>query len=296
MQAVIGKDVKILKGEIISGDFLKAYTTASNVARKGGYIASLPQLVEGRLVADFADPIWQEPFIANSEEAVGVTKAGNEVLVVVHGGGIMTPKRYAQAFAEGLTPASGARLYPDEFYNLLSGRTYSGEIFLCEGLKGLELKPAGVEHYAVVLDFALAKQSRHEQMRPAEFAENPVAVARAGSQERALAYAQKTNAEQGVGNYHAFNQTEPRLQPELAGLLHLGPRKPPHNSFAAFGSSSGLYPGRPISNFVVVQSEKISQRNSHVPSIDTVVRTLCAEHPALNPEALRETLEPLYDP
>ena len=107
----------------------KAYDKMGNDA----VIASMPYLIAGKANADKKNYLWQNWFTALSEENAGIDKkgklvgAGEEIVITLHGRGILTPERIRQAYSEGLTPQNAAKYTDDEFDNLLKGVLPSGE-------------------------------------------------------------------------------------------------------------------------------------------------------------------------
>ena len=136
----------------------------------GAVIASMPYLIAGKAKAEKnknaekSNYLWQNWFTALSEENAGIdkngklAKAGEEVVLVLHGGGILTPERIRQAYSEGLTPQNAAKYSDDEFNGLLKGILPSGEsinLYTVDDVKRGIPEPFG--RYAVWMPAEAAK-------------------------------------------------------------------------------------------------------------------------------------------
>src|SRR3989344_7450292 len=94
---------------------------AETYAGSEGIVASMPQLIAGKSLTDKKSYLWKDWFTALSEENIGIdrkgtfVKAGSPVVITVHGDGILRYGRILQAYNEGLTPQSAAKLREEEF-------------------------------------------------------------------------------------------------------------------------------------------------------------------------------------
>ena len=188
----------------------------------GAVIASMPYLIAGKAKAEKnknaekSNYLWQNWFTALSEENAGIDKegklvgAGEEVVITLHGGGILTPERIRQAYSEGLTPQNAAGYTKDEFDNLLKGILPSGEsinLYTIDDVKKGIPEPFG--RYAVWMPAEAAKTTASGMHDKTNFMENPLVIARAGTLEHIEAYFEKAKHTDGtVGNWHRFGEID----------------------------------------------------------------------------------------
>lgn len=206
--------VKDIQGELFYNSNLPAaLREAQTYAGPSGYIASLPQLVQGRIVAPISDEVWTNGFTANSEELVGTTSQGHSVVLVQHNGGIFSsPERIELAYSKGLTDAHGGKLDDSEFSSAVNGHVrdlppspvYSFSDFQ-RGIVDLPMR------YGVILDFALAQRTPSGYQEIYRLADNPLFIARAGGAEQAAAYLARTKERWGgkYGQRHVLSITPP---------------------------------------------------------------------------------------
>jgi len=189
-----------------------AFQEALNYAGEEGIVANMPFLIAGKSVANKNNYLWKTWFTCNSEEHCGM-KDGSPVIIVVHGGGILTPERIKQAYKDGLTSAHAASLSSDEWNGLLEGELPNGDktnlYELSDVKEGKIPEPFG--KYAVILPFELAKNTNSSRHNKTEFMENHLVIARAGTLEHLDAYFEKAkhSTENNVGCYHRFNEVNP---------------------------------------------------------------------------------------
>lgn len=184
-----------------------------------GIVASLPYLVAGKAVADKSNYLWQTWLTALTEEDVGIDKKGTfvskgkPVLVVLHGGGILTHTRITQAYTEGLTPQHAAKFTETEFDNLLKGIIPGGESISLYTLEDAQNKriPHPFGRYGVVMDFETAKATASGLHPKSNFMSNPLVLARLGTLDHAEPYFDKAkNSDDKVGSYHLFGSIDHR--------------------------------------------------------------------------------------
>ena len=119
-----------------------ALEQALNHAGTNGYVATMPELIAAKLKAGKNHNFWKNWFTTHTEENIGIDKKGrfysaNEpVLVIVNGGGILTPERIKQAYAEDLIDNS-ARYTEEEFDNLLDGNLLDGSSIKLHSLEDI---------------------------------------------------------------------------------------------------------------------------------------------------------------
>ena len=227
--------------KMVAAIFFESYATiafrrALRYAGDDGFVASMPQLLHARVNANYDNIIWNTWFTANSEENVVTTRQGNHVVVTVHGGGIFaSPERFERSLradlsrynSEGLTGQYAAKISEQEERDLLQGRLPDGaEIPVYpfdEFKRGIADLPM---HYAVVLDFEVAKKGKRGYESFDVLKDDPNMIVRAGGVDRLAAYLDKARNRHNtelMGNWHSHEQIDPR-QPQ-ARLLHLGGNK-----------------------------------------------------------------------
>mgnify|MGYP001197462400 CR=1 FL=1 len=203
----------ILKGKTFYDDKLGiALQQAFDYAGTNPIIATMPELITAKLKADENHDFWQEWYSVHTEENIGIDKVGrfytrNEpVLVIVNGGGILTPNRIKQAYDEELI--NGSAKYTDkEFDDLLDGKLPDGtpiQLYKFEDIKnGVSSLP---HRSGIVMPYSMAQntESGYHQKKP--FLENPLVIARAGGLENLEAYYEKAKHSDGdLGCYHPFD-------------------------------------------------------------------------------------------
>ena len=131
-----------------------------------GYVATMPELISAKLKAEKSHDFWQKWYAVHTEENIGIDQKGrfyaaNEpVLVLVNGGGILTPKRIKQAYDEGLINGS-AKYTNQEFDDLLDGKLPDGSAiklyhFDDEIKKGVSDLP---HQFGIVMPYSVAQNT-----------------------------------------------------------------------------------------------------------------------------------------
>ena len=221
--------------------FFESYATvalrrALRYAGDDGFVASMPALLHVRANASYNNIIWNTWFTANSEENVVTTPQGNHVVVTVHGGGIFAqPARLERSLradlsrcnAEGLTGQYAAKITEREARDVLRGHLPDGSEIPVYPFDEFKHGVADLaRHYAVVLDFEVAKNGKRGYERFDVLKDDPNMIIRAGGVEPLAAYLDKAmnrhNTEL-MGNSHSHNWIDPN-QPQ-ARLLNLGGNK-----------------------------------------------------------------------
>ena len=188
-------------------------------ASVNGAVASMPYHIAGKAKADKNNYLWKDWFTALSEENVGIDKqSGKPVVIVVHGGGILTPDRIEQAYAEGLTPQNAARYTENEFDELLKGKLPTGDsidLYTVDDVRKGRI-PNLFVRYGVMLDLETAKAVKYDHKhQKGEFVENPLVLARVGTKEHLDSYFEKAkhSSQNYVHNWHRFAEIDPQ-QPQ----------------------------------------------------------------------------------
>ena len=203
-------------------------------AGEDGFVASMPQLLQGRINASYDNILWNTWFSPYSEENVVKTPQGNHVVITIHGGGIYaSPERFqkmhhasnAHSSEHGYTGQFAGKISEQEGRDALDGNlpdgteipVYSFEEFK-QGIADLPMR------YGVILDFKLASQSKSGYVEFEVLKDNPNMIVRAGGVEANVAYLEKFRKRHNtkmMGHWHPFNVINPD-QPQSSMLFLSG--------------------------------------------------------------------------
>ena len=187
-----------------------ALREAQIYAGQKGFVATMPQLLQMKVLAPKSDALWKNWYTTTSEELVGKSKQGTAHVVLVHNGIFSNPERIETAYKEDLIRGAG-RLNPTEFQDILEGKlpngrtlqqVYSFDEFLKNGV------PEDVTTYAVVMDFDKLKKLSSGDQKITRLYDNPLVIARAGGEAQAQAYLDKVKKlfnRKELGVSHPFN-------------------------------------------------------------------------------------------
>ncbi len=228
-----------------------ALRKAQQHAGVDGFVASVPELIRGRnsIPHPTYEGEWDNWYSALSEEDVGRTTQGNPIVIIAHGGGILSsPERIEQAYAQGPIDQSIAKLSEKEIRDLLGGKLPNGgqiAVYSFNEFKtGINDLPM---MYAVVMDLSLVKKSESGVQSDKILRDDALFIVRCGGVAEAGKYLDTANriySYYTLANYHEFHRVDP-AQPQgwLLGL----------NSHTA-GFGGGLISGSGL--FVAVAPEK----------------------------------------
>jgi len=204
-----------------------ALRRALEYAGDDGFVASMPALLHARVNSPYDNIIWNTWFNPNSEESVATTPQGNHVVVTVHGGGIFgSPERFEKLFRAstsrfcevGFTGLFAGKITEREAHNLLDGKLPDGSeipVFpFDEFNRGIADLP---RHYAVVMDFEMAKKCRSGYQKFDDLKDDPLMIVRAGGVEAAAKYLDKARSRHNtttMGSWHPFNSINDLDQPQ----------------------------------------------------------------------------------
>ena len=177
-----------------------------------GIIATMPEMIAAKVQAEKEHDFWQKWYTVHTEENIGIDKKGifynrdDPVLVVINGGGILTPERIKEAYAEGLI-GNSAKYREEEFDDLLEGKLPDGTpitLYLFEDIKnGVSNLP---HRFGVVMPYETAQGTSSRYHQKKEFLENPLVIARNGGLENLEEYYENAKYSDGdLGNYHPFD-------------------------------------------------------------------------------------------
>jgi hypothetical protein len=181
-----------------------------------GIIATMPELIAAKLNADENHDFWKKWHTVHTEENIGIDTNGSfygrndPVLVVVNGGGILTPDRIQQAYDDGLVNNS-AKYSQEEFDNLLQGRLPNGDSIQLHNFEEIKQGISNLPHrFGVVMPYALAQETVSGRQAKNIFLENPLVIARNGGIENLENYYERAKDSNGnLGGYHPFSGRDP---------------------------------------------------------------------------------------
>ena len=238
---LIERGREFYSNELKNGKNIGVKIALQNAVDSNLRIATLPYLIAGKATADRNNYLWDNWFTALSEEYVVVDKKGTSQVVVLHGGGILTPERIQRAYDDGLTLQNAAKLDNLEVSDLLKGKLPNGEsiqIYTVDDIKNGRIpKPFG--KYGIMLDFETAKRYNSDYLAKTDFMNNKLVMARAGTLEYLDKYFEKAKHPQNknVGNWHRF--AEINLLQNQGRFLYL------NNSYDGLSGNDDLnYNGR----------------------------------------------------
>ncbi len=187
-----------------------ALKEALDYAGETGIVATMPELIKAKIKANKSHKFWQKWYTVQTEEDIGIDKKGTyvargkPVLLVVHGGGLLTPTRIEQAYDEGLINNS-AKYAEKEFNELLEGKLPTGDVIkictLDEIKRGIELP----RRHAIALDYEAIQKTISEYHDKTSFLQNHLVIARTSGVINLESYFDKAKRSDGtLGNYHPF--------------------------------------------------------------------------------------------
>ncbi len=202
-----------------------AMEEAINYATSNGIVVTMPELIAAKIKADKEHDFWKKWHTVYTEESIGIDKKGlfykkdEPVVVIVNGGGILTPGRIKQAYADGLI-GNSAQYSEDEFEALLEGRGFDETIHMykLEDIQAGKLPTELPHRFGVVLPYKTASEtsSGHQKNTP----NNPLALARAASLENLEAYYNLAkDSKDQLGCWHVYGSDRDPKQPQGRMLL-----------------------------------------------------------------------------
>ena len=205
----------------------EALRRALEYAGNDGFVASMPALLRARANAPYDNIIWNTWFNSNSEESLLTTPQENRVVVTVHGGGIFgTAERFEKLFRAdtsrfcevGFTGLFAGKITQREAHDVLGGKLPDGSeipVFSFDELnRGIADLP---RHYAVVMDFEMARNCRSGYEKFDDLKEDPLMIIRAGGISAAAAYLDKARDRHNtatMGSWHPFHSIKDPDQPQ----------------------------------------------------------------------------------
>jgi hypothetical protein len=177
-----------------------------------GIVATMPELIAAKILAGKEHIFWKDWYSVHTEENIGVDKKGNfyskndPVLVVVNGGGILTPDRIQKAYDEGLINNS-AKYSNEEFNDLLEGKLPDGSSIQLYRFEEIKAGASSLPHkFGVVIPYSMAQATKSGYHKKDAFISNPLVIARVGGIENLEKYYDLAKASDGdLGCYHPFS-------------------------------------------------------------------------------------------
>jgi len=177
-------------------------------------IVTMPEFVAAKAHVPKTHGFWKNWHTVHTEENIGIDTEGRfyernqPVLVVMHGGGLLTPERIKQAYKDGLL-ANSARYTPDEFNSLLTGELPDGKFPLFK-LEDVTESLAVPHRFGIVMPYSDAQATPSSYHSKEDFLQNKLVIARcAGSLDKLAAFYDKAKGSSGVGNWHPFAGRDP---------------------------------------------------------------------------------------
>jgi len=221
-----------------------ALAQALEYATPKGYVATLPELIASKIKSGKTHDFWQEAYDVQTEESIGIYNKGlfykknKPVLVIVNGGGILTPKRIETAYTDGLI--NGYVKYTQkEFNDLINGKLPDNteiQLYTFEeikkGISNLPHQFGVITPYKIVQEITSERHHRSDCFNTYQkdaFITNPLAIARAGGIENLEKYYELAKHSDGrLGCDHTNYGKNPStpighllsLQKDYCGLLN----------------------------------------------------------------------------
>ncbi len=181
---------EILNGKIFKGEAWYAFKKALEYAAPSGLVATMPELISSKAACERGHWLWTNGYCVHSEENIGIDRKGifyrrgEAVVVVVHGGGLLTPERIVKA-------KKNLAYGQEEFDALLEGK-----LVKLYDLNHVKNNGVRARRFGVVLPLALAIKAGSYRIL-----ENPLAIARAGGLEGLESYLKKAGSMECQNNY-----------------------------------------------------------------------------------------------
>ena len=229
----------ILKGKTFFGcsnggtkysNGVEAFREALKYVGPEGILATIPEItaIDGENFHNLRGTYY---YTAHTEENVGIDKKGRfysknqPVLVIVNGGGLITPERIKSAhldILEGHIKGGAIRYHDEEFEELLDGKLPDGSSIPLHCFEDIEKGISNLPHrFGVVIGYRWAALTHSGEHDKKAFLENPLVIARAGGPEHLETYYQETVFKNQLCNSHQLIGNERKLpNGRFIGLGH----------------------------------------------------------------------------
>ncbi|MGE0793308.1 MAG: hypothetical protein AB7V77_03980 [Candidatus Woesearchaeota archaeon] len=176
------------------------------------YLPNMRELISAKIQADKSHKFWKQWYSVHTEENIGIDtqgsfyKKGEEIVLLINGGGIWTPDRIQKAYDNGLLDGSG-KISSAEWNDALKGKLANNKslknIYTYEEIKkGVSNLP---HQYGVVVPYKLFKDLSSGQNQKNNFMKNHIVIARNGGLENLEEYYDLASNSNGLGCYHVYN-------------------------------------------------------------------------------------------
>ncbi len=212
---------------ILKGKTFRKLKLSSALAKALNYglVVTMPEMIaakvrcapsKGKKDYDLSHGFWNASYDVHTEENIGIDQkgrfhnAGEPVLVLVNGGGILTPARIKQARRKR-TVRGSAKYSNEEFDNLLNGKLPDGtsiELYSYEDIKkGVSNLP---HRFGVVMPYSAAQNTKSTCFSKGEFLVNPLVIARNAGLQNLEEYFEraKYKSDGMVSCCHPFNNRD----------------------------------------------------------------------------------------
>jgi hypothetical protein len=202
----------ILNGQSVYNEIMpRALKEAIEYSGTKGIVASMPELIAAKAIADKDHDFWKNWYTIQTEENIGLDSEGRfgtrgePVLVTVHGGGLLTPDRIDKAYEEGLV-AGSARYIEEEFDRLLEGKLPDDTEIHLYRLEEIESGRDLPRRFGIVTPYELIQNTASGQHRKEAFIQHPLVLSRLAGLEKEIItdYFEKAKFNDKVGIWHPF--------------------------------------------------------------------------------------------
>ncbi|MBL7147777.1 MAG: hypothetical protein ISS82_03045 [Nanoarchaeota archaeon] len=288
--SVILNQKYIIGEEFYNSNIPTALRNALKDSKNGGFVASMPQLIHGKVIAPKDNDIWKKWYTAFSEEDLVITPQGGKYIVDIHGGGILMPDRINQALEEENGLINGAARFSDDENKSLVNLINNGELSdgteipvytvkdIREGISDLP------KRFVYVVDFNNVGKS--DYLNKKEFMKSDLVIARIGSVSEVESYFDKAiRFDKKVGNWHRFKNIGSDVP--QGRLLYLN-----YGNYGPLGYNDLYYDGR----FVGVAPEvQVASENLVItPELERILEVVNPFVAEVNGKELREALKLVY--
>jgi len=181
-----------------------------------GIVLTMPELIRLKNSVGKDHYFWKNYSDVHTEENLGIDieglymPRGEGVVLVIHGGGLLTPERIETAITEGLINGS-AKYEDEEFQELLRGNLPSGETIPIYNLADVRKEDfsAGTRRFGVALPLEEARRVNSGLQDKTTFLNNSLVIARNGGVKGLEEFFDKANEGNVVGNHHILSGRDP---------------------------------------------------------------------------------------
>ncbi len=175
-------------------------------------IFTCPELLEIKINTDKEHEFWKNNLCAYTEENIGLDENEKPILITIHGGGILTPKRIRQTYEDKSKLVYGnSNLTIEEFYELSKGKIpYSNKEIPMFNFKEIKAGVNNLPHrYGIITQFNLIENLVNGYLQEKPFIANSLAISRAGGTKFLKPYYNLAKSQDGtIGCLHKFKNID----------------------------------------------------------------------------------------